>query len=71
MKQPVSFAELVDAGDELSPEEQETLSDILRHRVAEARRRTIRVQVREARQQYGRGRCEPATTAEIMKEILS
>jgi hypothetical protein len=65
------FAEVLDAADRLSPEEQETLIVILRRRLAEQGRKRLAAEVREARQEFAEGRCQPAGADDLMREILS
>jgi len=55
----------------LSLEEQETLIDIVRRRMAERGRKILAAEIREARQEFAEDRCQPATADELMKEILS
>jgi len=71
MRNSGSFAQVLEAADKLSPEEQETLIEILHRRAIEARRREIAKDIRDAQQELRKGRCRPATPARIMKEIMS
>lgn len=71
MSNPVSFGQVLEAADRLSPEEQETLIDILRRRAIESRRREIARDIRGAQQEFRKGRCRTTTPAEIVKEITS
>jgi hypothetical protein len=50
-------------------EEQETLIEVLRRRMAELRRQQIVRDVRDAREAFAAGKCRPATAQEILKEI--
>jgi hypothetical protein len=63
------FAEVLEAADHLSPDEQEELIAILRRRVAQAARQRLAAEVEEARREFAEGRCRPATTEELMREI--
>ena len=65
------FGQLLEAADNLSVEEQESLIDILRRRLAERRREEIAADVREAREAFNAGECRPATPDEIFEEIVS
>jgi len=67
----MSFAELLDAADQLSLEEQSELIEILAHRISERRRDELAEEVREARADYAAGRCSPSSSAAILKNILS
>ena len=71
MQAMVSFGEVLEAVDKLSLDEQETLIDILRRRIIEQRRAELLQEIREARQEFQAGDCQPATPAEIVAEILS
>jgi hypothetical protein len=66
-----SFNEVVEAVDRLSIEEQEVIADILQHRLAEQGRKRVAAEVDEARREFSEGECRPATTDDLMDEILS
>ncbi|MEX0701804.1 MAG: hypothetical protein WD069_06880 [Planctomycetales bacterium] len=63
------FSEVVDAADELSVDEQETLIAILRRRVAERQRAALVREAAEARAEHRRGESKPASASDIMAEI--
>jgi hypothetical protein len=65
-----SFAEVLEAADQLSQEEQEELIAILQRRLAQAARQRLAAAVREASQEFAEGRCTPTTPDELMREIL-
>jgi len=65
------LAEVLDAADRLSIEEQETLIEVLRRRLTEMRRQQIVRDVQDAREAFANGECHPATVPEILKEITS
>jgi len=67
----MSFAELLDAADHLSLEEQADLVEILTRRISERRRDELAEEVREARADYAAGRCSPSSSSAILKNILS
>jgi hypothetical protein len=71
MEQTVPFRDVLEAIDTLSLEEQETLMDIVQRRVAERSRKLLAAGIREARQEFAEGQCQPATADELMKEVLS
>ena len=71
MEKSASFAEVLEAADGLPLDDQESLAEILHRRVIERRRAGLAREVREARQEYEQGRCRPATTDELMGEILA
>ena len=63
MGNTISFGDILEAADNLSVEDQESLLDILRHRLAEHRRGQVARDIEEAR--------EAATPDEIFEEITS
>jgi hypothetical protein len=67
----MALAEVLEAADQLTMEEQETLIEVLRRRFADLRRRQIVHEVRESRAAFAAGECEPASVEEIMREITS
>ncbi len=71
MKQAMVFGEILESIDRLSPEEQETLMDVVRHRIAERGRRRIGAEIQEVRTEVEEGRYRPTTTEDLMKEMLS
>lgn len=70
MSQVITFADVVDAADRLSPDEQLELISILKRRMVEAGRARILRDVAESEAEFARGECRPATVDEIMREIL-
>ena len=71
MAQTMSFGEILEAADQLSPDEQETLIAILRRRLIDQGRLRLAAEIQEARQEFAEGRVRPSTTDEILQEILS
>ena len=65
------FAQVLDSADGLAIEEQESLVEVLRHRLAERRRAELIEAVKSARREYKAGRCRPATPAQIVKRLLA
>jgi hypothetical protein len=65
------FNEVVEAVDQLSIEEQEAVAGILRRRLAEAGRKRVAAEIREAEREFTDGGCRPVTPDELMDEILS
>jgi hypothetical protein len=63
------FAEVLEAADHLSQDEQEELIAILHRRLAQAARQRIVAEIQEARQEFAEGHCSPATPDETMREI--
>ena len=65
----IGFSQILDSAEKLSLDEQESLLETLRRRVAEQRREEIVAAVREARREFAAGKCKPASPAAIMKRI--
>jgi len=64
------FGEVLEAVDRLTPEEQMDLAAILQHRLPERGRMQTADDIREARQEFAGGACQPTTADELMREIL-
>jgi hypothetical protein len=65
------FAEVLDAADQLSLDEQVTLVDVLNRRLVERRRDQLVEEIQQARREYAAGQCKPATPEQIFKDLLS
>ena len=65
------FAQVLDSADGLAIEEQESLVEVLQHRLAERRRDELVEAVRSARREFRQGRCRAATPVQIIKRILA
>ena len=63
-----TFADVVDAADKLSADEQESLLKILRRRIADRNRAKLAADVAEARAEFVSGDARPATVQQIMDE---
>jgi ppGpp synthetase/RelA/SpoT-type nucleotidyltranferase len=66
-----SFHVVVEAADRLTPDEQETLVEILNRRLAVRRRAELVADIREAEREFERDALRPTIPDEIMKELLS
>ena len=64
-----SFSDVVDAADKLSIDEQETLVEILRRRIAERNRAELVRDVKDARAEFAGGQSRPASVSDIMDEV--
>lgn len=64
-----TFSEILDAAGNLSADEQETLLEILRRRLAERKRARVIRDVEESRAEFSAGQARPATVDEIMDEV--
>ncbi len=67
----MSFGEVVEAVDQLSPEEQEMLIALVRRRLGERERKRLLADVQDARREFVQGGCRTGTVDEIIQEILS
>lgn len=70
MENTTSFGEVLEAVERLSPDEQETLLVIVRHRLAEQGRKRLAQDIREAREKFAEGRCKPTKADDLAHEIL-
>lgn len=71
VNQAIPFGEILEAIDNLSSDEQETLLDIVQHRIAARGRKKLVAEIQEARREFAEGQCKPTTVTDLMKEILS
>ncbi len=70
MSQLMPFGDVLEAIDQLSLEDQESLVDIVSRRIADRSRKQLAVDVKDARQEFAAGLCQPMTPEDIMSEIL-
>ncbi len=66
-----TFAEILEATEQLSPEAQEQLIHILKNRLRGQKRAELVKDVNEAQQEYAQGQCQPVTPQQLMEEILA
>ena len=66
-----SYGQVLDSIETLPDEQQESLMDIVRKRLAERRRAALVKSVGEARKEFKAGKLRPATPAEIMRKVLA
>lgn len=64
-----TFSDVVEAADELSIDEQETLVEILRRRIAKRNRDALVRDVTEAHTELASGRARTTSVADIMDEV--
>ena len=64
-----TFSDVVDAADELSLDEQETLVEILQRRIAERNRERVISEVAEARAEFQTGQHRTVSVRDIMNEV--
>ncbi len=65
-----TFAEILEAAEQLPPEAQENLIDILQNRLRDRRRAEKIRDVQEAQKEFASGKCQPVTPEQIIEEIL-
>ncbi len=64
-----TFSDVVDAADDLSLDEQETLVEILRRRIAKRNREALIRDVSEARNEFQTGQARASSVSDIMDEV--
>jgi hypothetical protein len=64
-----TFSDVVDAADDLSVDEQETLIEILRRRIAKRNREALVRDVAEARAEFQTGRASTSSVSDIMEDL--
>lgn len=67
--QTVTFQEAIDLIELLPEYQQESLIDILQHRLIEHRRELIAENIKEARNEFARGEVKKGTAIDLMREI--
>ena len=71
MTNSMPFGDVLEAVDQLSLDEQETLIAILHRRLAQSGRQRLVDEIREAEQEFEDGKCRPMSPEELLREILS
>jgi hypothetical protein len=71
MSQQPTFADVLDAVEQLDAESQAELVDVVQRRLAEQGRKRIVETVNQARQEFQAGQSQPMTAAEIVQEARS
>jgi hypothetical protein len=66
-----SYGQVLDSIEALPEDEQESLVDTVRKRLAERRRAALAKSVSEARKEFKSGKLRPATPSEIMRKVLA
>jgi hypothetical protein len=66
-----TFADILEAAEQLPLEDQENLIHILKNRLREQKRVELVRDVQETEQEFAQGKCQPMTPEQIMEEILS
>lgn len=66
-----NYGQVLEAIETLSEEQQESLVNTVRKRLAEKRRTALAKAVADARKEFKSGKLRPATTSEIMRKIVA
>jgi hypothetical protein len=66
MEKTLSFGEVLDTVEQLSLEDQEALTDIIRRRIIERRRAELVKDIQEAQEEFKAGNARPVTPDELM-----
>ena len=66
-----SYGQVLDSIEALPEEQQESLMDVVRRRLAERHRAALVKSVGEARKEFKSGKLRPATPSEIMRKVLA
>ncbi len=69
METPLSFAEILEAADKLSLDDQAELIEVLRHRVAERRQYVLAGEIQQAGREFEAGQRHPTSPADILKAV--
>ena len=71
MSQPIVFADVLDAAEQLDADAQAELVAVLTRRLAERGRERVAAAVAQARDEFAAGQCRPMTAAEMVREASS
>ena len=71
MSTSTSFDDVLDAVEQLSTDEQQTLLEVVQRRIAERRRKALAAEIVEANQEFTNAGARPATADELLDEIAS
>jgi ribose 1,5-bisphosphokinase PhnN len=71
MSSQTAFEDVLEAAEQLDPDAQAELLDVLRRRLAERGRERVAAVVAQARREFAAGQCPPMTAAEIVREAQS
>jgi hypothetical protein len=71
MSQPIVFAEVLDAAEQLDMDAQAELVAVLSRRLAERGRERVAATVAQARREFAAGQCQAMTAEELVREASS
>lgn len=66
-----SYGQVIDSIEALPDEQQESLVELVKRRLAERRRETLIKSVAEARKEFKSGKLRSASPADIMRKVLA
>ena len=70
MEQAIPFREVLDAVENLSLDEQETLLDIVKRRLTDRVRHRLASDIEESRMEFAQNCCRAVTVESLMEELL-
>ncbi|TAK63873.1 MAG: hypothetical protein EPO24_03760 [Bacteroidetes bacterium] len=71
MQNTITYNDILEDVDKLSLEEQESLIDVIQHRLIERRRDELAKEIQAVRQEYRDGKATVVSADELAREILS
>ena len=71
MSKQTTFADVLDAAEQLDADAQAELIAVLSRRLAERGRERVVATVAQARREFAAGQCPPMTAAELVREAQS
>ncbi len=71
MSKQTTFADVLDAAEQLDSDAQAELVAVLSRRLAERGRERVAATVAQARREFAAGQCQPMTAAELVREAQS
>ena len=66
-----SYGQVIDSIEALPDEQQESLMELVKRRLAERRREALIKSVQEARKEFKSGKLRPASPTDIMRKVLA
>jgi len=66
-----TFADILEAAEQLPLEDQENLIHILQNRLRDHKRAALVRDVHQAQQEFAQGKCHPVTPEQVLEELLS
>ena len=69
IQQTVTFQGAIDVIESLPEYQQESLIDVIQHRLIEHRRELLAENIKEARKEFARGEGEKGTAIDLMREL--